>query len=107
MKNIEEEYSELSNNISKEIDLHIKQMKKRLTLHIAMFVLLMIALIFTIVQVNQQVDKEEKEITSLMGKQVIISQDTLIIIDYSLLHNTFKLSNGVDYEMSYIKQKVK
>ena len=36
------------------------------------------------------------EVEVNVGESLILNNDTLIIVDYSLLNNTYKLDNGVD-----------
>lgn len=42
---------------------------------------------------------------SNIGKQVIIENDTLIILDYSLINETYLLSNGVNVNRVIVEKK--
>jgi hypothetical protein len=49
-------------------------------------------LTITTINVKNDINKMEK----MIGTKVILERDTLRIIDYSLIHKTYKLSNDQD-----------
>jgi len=52
------------------------------------------------------INKASAEAKSTVGKIVVIQKDTLTVIGYSVSDKTYKLSNGLDYDMDFIKTKV-
>jgi len=72
---------------------------KYLIISAAVFVLasfLWISFLFS--KMNALEDKAKQQI----GKQVVIASDTLTIVDYSMINETYKLSNGKDVSMFYV-----
>ena len=44
--------------------------------------------------ISISIEKEKEKARSLLGKDVILNKDTLTIIDYNLVLNTYTLSNN-------------
>ncbi len=72
---------------------------------IAFFIIFIAVMIFLLHKLSVSIDEYDKSIKELVGKQVVIGKDTLTVIDYSTLQKTYKLSNGIDYNMDFIKSK--
>ncbi len=54
------------------------------------------------VQVSHHI---ESEVSLNVGKNIVIDGDTLKVVDYSMWHSTYKLSNGsnVSWKLVYMK----
>jgi len=82
-------------------------MKKIHVINAILFLILVIlfGIISSLVglNINQQNDKYKKEI----GEAILLSNDTLIIIDYSMINDNFSLEDGkkVNYDLA-IKNKI-
>lgn len=61
--------------------------------------------IFIIIQINKA-QKAYKEITNHVGKEVVIKNDTLLILHYNSWKDVFVLSNGIEIDQDYAKQLV-
>jgi hypothetical protein len=79
-----------------------KEQRKQTIIFIVFIILFSIAVVF----VRGEIDKAHNITTSYVGKKAVIESDTLTIIDYSSFHKTYKLSNGIDYEMEFVKSKI-
>lgn len=51
-------------------------------------------------------EKSKKEISSMLGKRIVLAKDTLTIIDYSRINETYTLSDGKEYAIDFVKNKV-
>lgn len=49
-------------------------------------------------------DDHEKKYTNMVGKRVLIDKDSVMIVDYSILHETYTLSNGKTVSINLIKK---
>lgn len=49
-------------------------------------------------------DDHEKKYTNMVGKKVLIDKDSVMIVDYSILHETYTLSNGNTVSIKLIKK---
>lgn len=49
-------------------------------------------------------DDHEKKYTNMVGKKVLIDKDSVMIVDYSILHETYTLSNGKTVSIKLIKK---
>jgi len=58
---------------------------------------LMVTLIFS------KIEEQETEMKSHVGEEIIIQNDTLIILSYSLLNEEYSLSNGATISAELIK----
>jgi len=81
-------------------------MNKLVIIGISTFLLLISVLFFTLRTMGLAIREKNEEIKELVGKQVIIQKDTLVVIDYSLLDNTYTLSNGIDYDIDFVKTRI-
>ena len=50
------------------------------------------------------IEEAKKEFTERLGDTCIIKEDTLIIMDYSIIRNSFILSNGTEVSTDFIKE---
>jgi uncharacterized membrane protein len=48
----------------------------------------------------------DNQVKSFVGKKVVIEKDTMTVINYSILKSTYTLSNGVEYDMDFVKSKI-
>ncbi len=55
---------------------------------------------------NNAEEKIKKFEEKYMGKKILIDKDTLMIIDYSLLNSTYRLSNGKDYNNTLVENNI-
>lgn len=62
-----------------------------------------IILIVEITKVSNDIDDEHIWMESKLNTKYVLNKDTLIIIDYSILNNTFILSNGVEINQKVLK----
>lgn len=62
-------------------------------------------LFFLIIQINKA-QKAHKEITNCVGKEVVIQNDTLLILHYNSWKDVFVLSNGIEIDQEYAKHLV-
>jgi hypothetical protein len=83
-----------------------KYMKRQIIQYTIIMLVFTIGVVFLIHKVANEADKERKITKSFVGKKVAIEKDTLTIIDYSTLTKTYKLSNGIDYDMDFVKSKI-
>lgn len=42
----------------------------------------------------------------MLGKRIVLAKDTLTIIDYSRINETYTLSDGKEYAIDFVKNKV-
>lgn len=73
---------------------------------IVIFVVLTVVIAIVLTIVGNKANKELLVTKSFLGKKCIVEKDTLTIINYSTFMSTYKLSNGVDYDMDFVKYKV-
>lgn len=50
---------------------------------------------------NQFTD-EKSGMSAKMGKRIVVGRDTLTIVDYSMIMQNYKLSNGVKVDKSFV-----
>jgi len=53
---------------------------------------------------GEELKKETTKIESNLGKKIFIDGDSLTITDYSILHETYKLSNGTTVSFELVKK---
>lgn len=82
-------------------------MRKYIVLY-TFFVGLVFVLIYsTITALNDSILKSEKFMKSKIGIQIVVKNDTLLIVDYSIWKNTYKLSNGLEIDTSFFNLQKK
>ena len=101
MKNIEDEFK--NDKFFQDPDKYFKNVKIKMI--IAMIILTVLASVLFILFGNK-IDEQVAATKSFLGKKVVIEKDTLTVINYSTFMRTYKLSNGVDYDMDFVKAKV-
>ncbi len=57
-----------------------------------------------VLKICDKMQKEKDEITSRVGKRIILEKDTLMSIDFSILNSNYKLSNGKDVSFELIEK---
>ena len=87
----------------KDTDNYIKKQKRKFILIGIIFLVFWSFVAVILVNTNEE---NKKSIKNFVGKEVVIEKDTLVVIDYSTLQSTYKLSNGMDYDMDFIKSKI-
>lgn len=50
-------------------------------------------------------NKAEKEAKSNVGKNIIIKNDTLMVVDYSIIRQVYILDNGLEVSPSLVEKK--
>lgn len=55
--------------------------------------------------ITSEIDKEKNKYKVKIGQKFILEKDTLTIIDYSSIMNTFTLSNGKEVDASIVFNK--
>lgn len=53
---------------------------------------------------NDMSKEHEATYDNMVGKKVLIEKDSLTIVDYSILHETYTLSNGKTVSIKLIKK---
>lgn len=83
-------------------------MKKTIIGSAIVFIFLVVLsayLIFSSVdEIKSEYSKAENSIKKEVGKKVILEKDTLTIIDYSILNDTYTLSNGVKVSFELVEK---
>ena len=86
-------------------------MKRRLLTIVAILIFLTIIITILIVgianNISNEINKEKGKYEQYIGDKFIIDNDTLLIIDYSMINETFTLSNGKKVSYSLIESKNK
>ncbi len=67
------------------------------------YIILLITLICFSSCSYEECKKEQKWVESKLNTKYILNKDTLIVIDYSNLRNTFILSNGIEINQKVLK----
>ncbi len=57
-----------------------------------------------IILVKSQVKDYEETYTNMVGKKILFEKDSVTIIDYSMIHETYTLSNGKTISIKLIKK---
>jgi len=76
-------------------------MKKKILIVIGVLLFVSICLTYLIKSFEYQINNEKTKFEVNIGKSVIIENDTLSIMDYSMLESNYTLSNGkkVSFEL--------
>ena len=75
-------------------------MKKMTLITIGMVILLAVCWTLLMNNLNSEVDKIKVKI----GSKLILEKDTVMIIDYSLLKNSYTLSNGKEISFDLVEK---
>lgn len=57
-----------------------------------------------IILVKSQVKDYEETYTNMVGKKILFEKDSVTIIDYSMIHETYTLSNSKTISIKLIKK---
>jgi len=82
-----------------------KFIRKHIAINLAITLVMLIGFCFLLNYVISEGNKKKEVEKSFVGKQVVIEKDTMTIIDYSTFKQTYKLSNGIEYDMDFVKSK--
>ena len=72
-------------------------------LFIGLFISIILSTYVMTSVISSYLNKEDIAKKSI-GKKVVINKDTLVITDYSMLMETYKLSNGTEISFEYLKK---
>jgi len=68
--------------------------------------LLAVATFASLSYLCRSIESEKAEIEANIGKKIVVEKDTLLVIDYSRVFKTYKLSNGVEYSIDFVKPRI-
>ncbi len=70
---------------------------------------ILLAIIMSVIfnEVNNTINQAKYKGKELIGNEVVINKDTLIIINYNLFKETVTLSNGTEVSYDYLKINTK
>ena len=77
---------------------------KKYGIHFAMAGLLVFLLLCLKLSYTEMI-KENQPIRDKIGRSIVTGGDTLQIVDYNLLNDTYTLSNGVKVAIEYVKDE--
>jgi hypothetical protein len=80
--------------------------KKQRIKYIIISLVFAVGMWFLIGKLFDEGEKQTQVTKSFIGKKVVIEKDTMTVIDYSTFSKTYKLSNGIDYDMDFVKSKI-
>lgn len=78
-------------------------MKKMLLIGSGLIVCMVLLIHLMSNQVKDQWKQEEDKYSSKIGTKFFLGKDTLLIVDYSILKETFTLSNGQIINFNLVK----
>lgn len=67
-------------------------------------IVVMLLTIFFLTFLFLFLNAQKSEIENRVGSKVILEKDTLMILDYSLINNNYKLSNGKEISFELAKK---
>lgn len=62
------------------------------------------AIFYSVHSTTNEWEKGINSIESLLGKSIVWKSDTLIVVDYSILNNTYTLEDGTVINMAIIEK---
>ena len=71
-----------------------RNMKKIFIIFIIFLIFAAISLDYLLTSARKEIKKATNKIEAKLGKKVVFEKDTLKITDYSLIHQSYSLSNG-------------
>lgn len=83
----------------------MKTINKMILAFIAIVVTMVILIGYIAGNVSLAIDEEKAKYEIYIGESYILEKDTLTIIDYSSLNETFILSNGVEINYNLVNKK--
>lgn len=72
---------------------------------VLMFVVMCCSMAYLIHSMSSNIDKEQNMYKAKIGSQFILEKDTLTIVDYSSIMETFTLSNGKEVNALLVLKK--
>lgn len=69
---------------------------------LVLFILLVVCVHLVITPIISKIDKADKGMSKLIGEQVVLRGDTLMIVDYSLLNESVTLENNVEINIGLL-----
>lgn len=85
-------------------------MKKLIIISIIITVLIFIfcpIIIFNAIEkVSTEVDNKTAEVKKFVGEKIVIDNDTLTIVDYSIIESSYTLSNGTKIAFDFAKKSL-
>lgn len=64
-----------------------------------------VGLVWILISFSNEMAKEHEETyDNMVGKKVLIDKDSLTVVDYSIIHETYTLSNGKTVSIKLIKK---
>jgi hypothetical protein len=67
-------------------------------------VVLALAWYLVITSFTNSYNKEAAKYKERVGTKIVLNKDTLLIVDYSMLNDNFKLSNGQEVSIELVKK---
>lgn len=80
-------------------------MKKISLVTLTLIVLVVTCVTLLVNSFTRDINKEKNKYRAEVGKEVILEKDTLTIIDYSSIKETFTLSDGREVDASLVLNK--
>lgn len=77
-------------------------MKKLLLFPLLMFGIFVILICYLMTSITSGIQKERNKYQDKIGTKYVLEKDTLIVVDYSSVLETFTLSNGNEVNASLI-----
>jgi hypothetical protein len=77
-------------------------MKKMIIVTVCLVIVFVLCVHFLISSITTGISKEQDKYKVKIGQKFILEKDTLTIVDYSSIMETFKLSNGKEVSSSLI-----
>lgn len=64
-------------------------------------------MVYSVIHGVNILNQKENEIKLNVGKTIVLKKDTLTIINYSMFNDSYSLSDGKEYNIDFIKTKIK
>ena len=80
-------------------------MKKMIIGIIALATLFVFCVLLLTTSITSEIDKEKSKYKTKIGQKLVLEKDTLTIVDYSSVMETFTLSNGKEVNSSIVFNK--
>lgn len=80
---------------------------KKIIIPILLFAILAFVWTYVFNDISSELKKEKQKYKSMIGKEFVFQKDTLLIIDYSAIKETFTLSNGQEINENLVFNSIK
>lgn len=80
---------------------------RKIIIPIVLFVALIFTWTYVFNDINSELKKEKEKYKVMIGKKFVLEKDTLIIVDYSGLKETFTLSDGREVNEKLVFNQIK